>query len=215
MRQLSKSLHVLALGFWFGMTVFFTFVAAPLLFQTFESLGATPPDQRPAWLPLAHDLDREKGTRLAGVAVGPIFPAFFALQGACGLLAVATALSWTKFQPHRAIHKARATLLVLALLLVLAGWPLVEKVGALRLARYDADPAVAASARAAFGGWHLVSLGLELLTLLLVTAALALAAWLPVMAPFLGTAAQPATSKQTEGAQADAAGKLPQTEMET
>ena len=37
MHQLSKSLHVLAMGMWFGMSIFFTFVVAFSLFDTFET----------------------------------------------------------------------------------------------------------------------------------------------------------------------------------
>jgi acyl-phosphate glycerol 3-phosphate acyltransferase len=130
--------------------------------------------------------------------VAPGFPAFFAVQVTCGLVAVITALSWTKSESHRVIHKVRATLLVLALLTTLASWPL----------------ATAAGYRE-FGDWHIAGLGLQLLTQLLVLAALALAAWLPAAAPFFGTSAQPLSSKQAEGTGVDAGGKVPQTEMET
>jgi acyl-phosphate glycerol 3-phosphate acyltransferase len=175
----TKTVHVLALGLWFGSAVFFTFVAAPLLFQTFEALGTTPPEQRPAWLPVSASFDKEQGTRLAGAAVGPLFPWYFLFQGVCGLLAVTTALGWSRAQPGNTVHRIRTLLLILALLTVVAGWPLVEKVSELRSARYDPDPAVAAQARSDFGRWHLYSLLLNFVTLALAGGALALAAQLP------------------------------------
>ena len=57
--------------------------------------------------------------------------------------------------------------------------PLVGKVSDLRVERYSADPTVAASARAEFGKWHGYSLMLNMATLALVTAGMALAAQLP------------------------------------
>jgi hypothetical protein len=74
-------------------------------------------------------------------------------------------------------------ILVLALIMVLAGWPLVGRVSELRVARYTAGPQEVEAVRAAFGTWHTVSLLLNLLTVLLVTVAMALAAWLPPPAP--------------------------------
>ena len=71
----ARSLHVLALGIWCGMGVFFSFVAAPALFRDFEAVGKKPADERPAWLPLpatfqaSDDLvqgPKEQGSRVAG-----------------------------------------------------------------------------------------------------------------------------------------------------
>ncbi len=45
-----KILHLLALGLWFGSSVFFTFVVTLSLFQSFEGLGKQ--ETRPAWFPL-------------------------------------------------------------------------------------------------------------------------------------------------------------------
>lgn len=177
MQRLTKIVHVLALGLWFGSGVFFSLIAAPLLFQTFEGLGNRPANERPSYLSLPSDFNKESGTRLAGAAVGPIFPWYFALQGACGLLAVGTALSWVG--AGRKVHRVRAAVVVIALLLVLAGWPVVEKVSQLRGERYAAEPAVAAAAREAFAGWHLLSLAMNLVTVALVGVAMAQSAWLP------------------------------------
>lgn len=154
-QMLTRVVHVLALGVWFGGGLFFSLVAAPSLFATFDS-------------------------RAAGQAVGPMFPLFFAIQGACGLLALATAAAWARIGK---IHGWRFTIVTAAVGLVLAGWPLVGKVAALREARDSADPAMATAAREAFGMWHGISLSLNLATLVLVGVALAFAAALPDRGP--------------------------------
>jgi acyl-phosphate glycerol 3-phosphate acyltransferase len=199
MSQLPKVLHVLAVGLWFGMTVFFTFAVALTLFDSFEKLGQRPADHRPNWFPLAPDFakadteingPKEQGTRAAGFAVGPMFTWYFLLQGVCGLVAAATSLAWTK---HGRVHRWRTGLLIFALLMVLAGWPLERYVSDLRPARdaavdayLRADAAEVAAARSAmheargrFGGWHTVSLFLNFATILAVTGAMALAANFP------------------------------------
>ena len=78
------------------------------------------------------------------------------------------------------MDRSRFYVLVVALVLVLAGWPMVPKIEALRLERYAGDPA----ARAAFTQWHLISLFLNLGTVALVTVAMGMAAWLPDTASF-------------------------------
>jgi glycerol-3-phosphate acyltransferase PlsY len=176
MRQLAKVLHLLSLGLWFGSSVFFSFVVALLLFRTFEALGASPAE-RPPWLPVAVDFDKEKGTRLAGIAISPMFTWYFLLQGACALVATATALRWA--QSGLREHRMRFLVLLLALATVVVGWPVAQKVNELRLARYDLDSQLAEQARAAFAEWHLISLLLNMVTVLLVTMAMILAAWLP------------------------------------
>ncbi len=178
MLLLTKIIHVLALGLWFGSSVFFVLTTLSI-FGVFQSLGDQPPDQRPAWLPIASDFDHDKGTRLAGFAINPLFPQYFALTGACGLLATATAFSWFRIQDHGTAHQLRCLFVGLALVTVLAGWPVADHVAKLRLDRYSADPLTAGPARAAFGTWHTVSLLLNFGTILLVTAAMVLAAWLP------------------------------------
>ena len=47
----SKTIHVLALGLWFGTACFFT-VAALSLFQTFEAESLKGKEARPLWFPL-------------------------------------------------------------------------------------------------------------------------------------------------------------------
>jgi acyl-phosphate glycerol 3-phosphate acyltransferase len=199
MFSLSKTIHVLALGYWFGSTAFFVLIVGVSLFDTFKTIGATSP--RPAWFPLAEEFRKqdkhidghiEQGSRAFGAAVGPLFPWFFLLQGICGFLAVGTCLGWTRSQPAK-IHRLRAYLLLAALITVLIGWAVGQKVEKLRLPRNQATDAylialpgqadsllpIMESARADFTGWHFYSLGLSFVTLLLVTAAMALAARLP------------------------------------
>jgi acyl-phosphate glycerol 3-phosphate acyltransferase len=175
MNLLGRVLHVLSLGLWFGSGIFFTFVVAVLLFATLEGFGKSPSGERPTWLPLPADFDKSAGTRLAGATIAPIFPAYFALQGICGLLSLITAYGFTRGGPTRRIHRVRFWVILLAMLTVVAGWPLEQKVSELRLLRNEGDPA----ARASFGAWHTASLFLNFATIGLVTAAMAMAASLP------------------------------------
>ena len=200
MLNLGKILHVLAVGLWFG-TVGFFLVVGLSLFGTFEKLAED--TNRPAWFPVARLYDkprpsekfpdpllREQGTRAAGTAVGPMFGWYFAIQAACGLAAVVTALAWLRF-PRR-LHRVRVAVLVLALLTVAGGWALERKVDQLLGPRNERTDAVlkstqptaeeigaAEQARASFGMWHGLSMLLNLATVLLVTLAMALAAFLP------------------------------------
>jgi acyl-phosphate glycerol 3-phosphate acyltransferase len=199
MVSFSKTVHVLALALWFGTVVFFTFAVALTIFHTFETAGADS-SHRPPWFPLPEafratggpvDGPKEQGTRAAGYVLGPLFGWYFLIQGACGFLAVATALPWPRLEPRRKAHRVRVALLLAALVTVLAGWPLERRVGELRTPRNDAvdhylqnaDNAearqAAAEAKSEFGLWHLGSVLLNLVTVVLVTAAMALAAQLP------------------------------------
>jgi hypothetical protein len=126
------------------------------------------------------------GTRLAGAAVGPMFPLYFALQGACAFIALVTALGWQKQNRGVRVHRWRVVVLLGAALTVLAGWPVVGKVSELRAARYVADAATADAARAAFGTWHTVSLLLNLAAVALAGVALALVVALPERRPAEG-----------------------------
>jgi glycerol-3-phosphate acyltransferase PlsY len=197
-----KVLHVLALGLWFGSAAFFTFVVALSLFGTFEELGKTKQEDRPAWFPLPETYakidaeingPKEQGTRAAGYAVGPLFNWYFLLQGLCAFIAAWTSLAWTRENPRVKIHKRRTTILVLAMVTVLTGWPLEHKVAALREPRNQAvdaylragiEPSTEAlekmrTARSDFGRWHFYSLLLNFATLILVTGAMALGGSLP------------------------------------
>jgi acyl-phosphate glycerol 3-phosphate acyltransferase len=199
MEQLLRSLHVLALGTWFGMAVFFTFVVALSLFNTFETLGKAPAEQRPDWLPLPAafaksdaviDGPKEQGSRIAGYAVGPIFPWYFLLQGVCGLVALGTALPWSRLGR---VHRWRTLVLFAGVALVLAGWPVERRVTELRTPRnqttdayLQASPSEAAAAQSAmreargtFGMWHTVSLFLNLGAIVCAGSALAMAGSMP------------------------------------
>src|SRR5262249_10254360 len=56
MLTFTKTVHVLALGLWFGSVVSFTFIGASL-FDTFTRLTAE--EQRPYWLPVPQELKGE------------------------------------------------------------------------------------------------------------------------------------------------------------
>ena len=192
MRQLSKSLHVLALGLWFGSAIFFTFVVALSLFGAFETLGQK--KERETWFPqpaMYAEVDdevngpKEQGTRAAGYAVGPIFLWYFALQGVCGFIALATALPLLK--QASSVHRWRLNLLLAAVLFVVVGWALERQVTELRVPRNQAMEAylqdrgsapkksAMKEARKEFGRWHGYSLLANFATILCVTAAMALA----------------------------------------
>jgi hypothetical protein len=202
------------MGLWFGGIVLFTFVVGLTLFRAFGELSERPREQRPMWLPLPEALDRarpsdafpdplrkEQGSRLAGAAVGPIFPQFFLLQTVCGVLALATAWSFWATEPGTAA-KLRLIVIGLALATVLADWWLAKRVEEYRRIRSETSDAVLANpaatseqirqadqARADFGRWHTYSLLVSFVTLILVTIGMGLAASLPA-----GKAELPETS---------------------
>ncbi|HTU19529.1 MAG TPA: glycerol-3-phosphate 1-O-acyltransferase PlsY [Gemmataceae bacterium] len=208
MLHFSKILHVLALGLWFGTVIFFSFVVGLNLFGTFEQVAAEPPAERPIWFPMwkAHDgpppapalpdpLRKEQGTRAAGVVITPLFHWYFGIQAVCALLATATALACRRISTGR-IHRLRAGILMTALVTVGLGWWLEHVVDDLRGPRnrtfdamvshsspQDKDVREAVEARRTFARWHLYSLGLNMLTVLLVTVAMAQAAYLPATIP--------------------------------
>jgi glycerol-3-phosphate acyltransferase PlsY len=203
MNVLNKTLHVVAVGLWFGTIVFFTLVGA-ILFPTLAALAARPVGERPVWLdvPAAYDkappsdhfpnpLRKELGSRIAGAVVEPLFPWYFAVQGVCGLVALATALAWVGRKRER-VQRLRAGLLAVALTGVGVGWLLEGVVDGVRGPRNQwtdevlnsPAPSAAAIARAekarqAFATWHAYSLAANFATLLLVTASMVLAAQLP------------------------------------
>jgi acyl-phosphate glycerol 3-phosphate acyltransferase len=199
MLTLIKTIHVLALGLWFGTVVFFTLVVAVVLLHTFEGLAV----ERPPWLPVAGDLDKDHAIRLFGFAIGPLFPWFFSVQAICGVLAVGTAFGLPA-EPSATVYKVRGWVLSLALLTVIAGWPLAQKVSHLRLERYSTDAVVAEQARAAFAAWHTYSLLLTFVTMILVAVGMALAAQLPA------AATEPAAAPKTDDTTTPALGTVDQ-----
>jgi len=192
MQQLTKSLHVCALGMWFGMSVFFTFVVALSLFGALETQGKT--TTRESWFPRPPmyadgstlvDAGKEQGSRAAGYAIGPIFVWYFALQGICGFIGLATALPFAKLPSS--LHRWRVNLLIAALAFVLIGWPLEQYVSNLRVPRNQTTEAYLQDrlnegkakwmddARRDFFVWHSVSVVINLLTIVCVTASMAMA----------------------------------------
>ncbi len=130
----SKTVHVLALGLWFGTAVFFV-VATLVMIQTFEEISLHDQTARPSWFPLPsqydHDspsksfpdpLRKEQGSRAFGAAVGPIFPWYYGIQVACGVVAGITAVGWWFTRKGSRVHAVRAVLLVLALIGAGSGW---------------------------------------------------------------------------------------------
>lgn len=183
---LLRAIHILALGLWFGGAAFFNFVAAVPIFDSFKQVVHNGPSDRTAHRTIiAPDASAEEkdalANALAGAAVGPIFPRYFALQAVCGVAAFLTAATWAK-RPGRA-NRLRLALVGAALLTVAVGWPISDRVSELRLKRFDPADSVREAAKAAFATWHLVSLLLAFITTCLAGAALALASALPQSEP--------------------------------
>lgn len=184
MRQsLLRVVHVLALGLWFGAAAFFNFAVAPSLNRTFADVVATAPNDRTAFQPLGspganQEAKAQLASALFGAGVGPIFPIYFMLSAACGLIVLATAWAWRKDGPG-SVHRTRWLLAFATFAAVLTGWLISTRVAELRAARLTPDPVLADAARAAFATWHLISLGLSLITTLLTGVLLAMAAFLP------------------------------------
>lgn len=173
-----KMLHVLAVGLWFGGAGFFNFAAAPAIFASFEQVVNAGPSDRTAFTDITPPgTDRKAlASALAGSAVGPVFPKYFAMQAVCGGVSLVTAVTWWSVGRW---HRVRVGVIAFALLTVAVGWPISEEVSRLRLERFNPDQAVAAAAKAGFGPWHLASLGLSFVTVAAAGFALALAAKLP------------------------------------
>jgi acyl phosphate:glycerol-3-phosphate acyltransferase len=198
----SKIVHVLALGLWFGTVAFFT-LAGGLMIQAFENEARN--EARPLWFPVPSEMTKappsdkfpnplrlEQASRAFGVAVSPLFPWYYGIQAGCALLGTLTAVGWCLAGAKGRVHYVRAGLLVLALVTVGVGWWLEGVVNDKRgprdqltdevLKKAEPSPTdveAAVQARAEFVRWHLYSLAQNGATLLLVTAAMALAALLP------------------------------------
>jgi acyl-phosphate glycerol 3-phosphate acyltransferase len=182
-----RGLHVLALGLWFGGAAFFNFGTTPAIFASFKDVVNAGPSDRTAGETIldkskSKDADELKkredalASALAGSAVGPVFPRYFAMQAVCGVVVLVTALSWWK---TGCVHRWRVYIVALAVLTVAVGWPISEEVSRLRLLRFSADTSAASAAKTAFVEWHVVSLFLSFVTVCLAGVSLALAAKLP------------------------------------
>jgi acyl-phosphate glycerol 3-phosphate acyltransferase len=179
-----RGLHIVALGLWFGAAAFFIFIATPPIFRSFEQVVADAPSDRTAGetiVPPEASAERKKAlaSALAGAAVGPVFPRYFAMQAICGVVALVTALGWWRAEGGQRVHRCRVILILAGLLTVAVGWTLSDYVSQLRLARFSSDEAIASAAKAAFGPWHLASLLLSTVTVALAGIALAMAGSLP------------------------------------
>ena len=180
-----RSLHLLAVGLWFGGSLFFTFVAAPPIFAAFKAVVAESPSDRTALLDIVPPGTPQAGrdalaSALAGAAVGPVFPRYFAMQLLCGAVTLVTAFGMGRV--HGA-DRLRVNLAAVALALVVVSIPVSLEVSRLRLDRFSPDAEVAAAAKSAFGPVHLVSLALSGVTTLLAGGVLALGARLPATSP--------------------------------
>ncbi len=186
MRQpVLRSIHVLALGLWFGGAAFFNFGTATAIFASFkEVVNAGPSDRTAHQVIIPADAPQEQknalASALAGSAVGPVFPRYFAMQAVCSVIALLTALSWWKLG---GVHRWRVLVIAFALATVAVAWPISDEVTRLRLLRFNPDGAIADTAKAGFASWHLVSLGLSFVTVSAAGVALALAGRLPAESP--------------------------------
>ena len=145
MMLFTKTLHVLALGLWFGSVVFFT-LSGYLIFEEFKKESRVAKDERPLWFPLPDELAKERpstrfpnplaeeqGLRAGGVAVTPLFPWFYRIQLVCGFIAYGTALSWQRGRDKDKVQRWRTWLLLLALIVTLGGWWLEAVVSDMRI----------------------------------------------------------------------------------
>jgi hypothetical protein len=203
MQLLTRTVHVLAMGLWFGSCAFFMVVAFSL-FHGFEAVAENHA-HRPAWFPLPEGLRsegeapeglyKEQGTRAAGFAIAPLFDFYFAIQSIAGAAALVTALTWARLTSKvPVVHKVRVVVLLVAVVGVAVGWWLEQQVSLLGVTRNrasdavlekkaDANPEEWAKARAEFGRMHGWSMTLNLVTTLAVTAGMALTAFLPPIEP--------------------------------
>jgi acyl-phosphate glycerol 3-phosphate acyltransferase len=177
-----RCIHLLALGLWFGGATFFNFIAAVTIFDSFKQVVNTGPSDRTAFETIIpHDASQDRkdalANALAGSAVGPIFPRYFAMATICGSLALVTALSWWRTD---LLGRIRVVVIAAALMTVAIGWPISNYVSELRMERFSLNSETAARAKAAFGTWHFISLLLSFLMVCLTALGLALAARLPI-----------------------------------
>ena len=177
-----RALHLLALAMWFGGSGFFNFVAAPTIFRTFGQVVTEGPSDRTAGVKIIEPGDERTkalGNALAGTAVGPIFPKYFAMQAGCVAVALLTSLAWWNATSFRKAARWRVGLLVLAAIVVALSWPLSNYLSDIRPQRFSLDPQVKQAAVAAFDRWHFVSLGLSVLSTTIAGVLVVLAAKLP------------------------------------
>jgi hypothetical protein len=163
--------------------VFFNFIAAVPIFDSFKEVVKNQPSDRTGFIRILPENATEEdkaalASGLAGSAVGPLFPRFFVLSALCAVAAVASAYGFTKVEAGR-VHRMRLVLCLIAAGLVAFGWPVSDWVSKLRVERFHPDDTVRTAAKAAFGVWHLISLASGGVTTLVTLAILCLGAKLP------------------------------------
>ena len=131
----SKTVHVLALGLWFGTVVFF-FVVGLVLFQTFDEIGRqrqetigrrgsrcrtnTIRSRRATSSPTPCARNRVRAP--PAPPSGPIFPWYYGIQAGCGVVTLITALGWWLPAAGRAFMRSGPCCWPLALVGVGFGW---------------------------------------------------------------------------------------------
>ena len=166
-----RAVHIVALGLWLGGVTFFSFFTALPIIDHMRELASQPDN----WIGLESERD---GTRLAGEALSAVFAHYFHYQVGCGVVALASALTWVR-QPGR-IHKVRVLAIAAALVLAAANLFFFEPVvNDLRTARYSNDEARRQEADRSFATWHNVSLVADMAGLAMILLAAIAAAALP------------------------------------
>ena len=205
LHQIAKTLHVLAVGLWFGSVAFFILVGLTV-FQSFDALTKPPAQDRESWLPLPDEFavrkagvidgPQEQGRRLAGSVVRPIFPRYFLLQLICTIVALVPALAWAARSSGRWIHRGRCGVLLIGFMLIVVNMSMAgcvheaQKTANQRVDDYLSDylrekhprheqEVAMRIARGEFQVWHGASMIINVVTLLMATAAMGLAASLP------------------------------------
>ncbi len=197
-----RILHIGSMGAWVGIGWFFTLVIGLGIFATFSDLTSLPDNQRPWWLPVPVIFDqappssqfpdplrKEQGSLLAGQAVSAVFPTYYEVQVWLALASLLTAVVWQK---QGRMHRIRVQIIGVGLLLVICGWAFQKQLTQMRLAKTDSlhkallsketHPIQEAGLqRAKFNHLHGFSILLNLVTLIVATAGLGFAGFLPVV----------------------------------
>jgi hypothetical protein len=171
-RTAARIVHGIALGIWAGSGTFFSGCVALKIFAYFRALPAQPP---PGLGPVADEL----ASRMAGDLISTIFPAYFAVQCVCGVVAAAAA--WLRGpSAHRLLRIQRLLVTAAALTVCLHAASLYRQATALRIQQYAALDAGRRddyeALRRRFFGIHTVSLALDLATTAVVVASLGMVA---------------------------------------
>ena len=164
MEKLARIVHVVTLAFWFGGAAFFTFVATPLIFESYEGLVENRTSTRPDWMPSTSERRASSPASLSR----PCFPWYF-LPRASAAPWLATFRMQTAGR-RRSRRGAKASSLRV--------WSQFWLPSHLQNDTLHAR-AWREAARAAFASWHLLSLLLNFITVGLAGVAMGMAAFLP------------------------------------